>query len=199
MSSHFDFMMNAESDLVDSEVGSLRNQISELQRKLDRSAATIMKLRGSVDQITDGGVRKRFEDIFGAIQDWVGEIELDLMRHSRDFRQDFEDVLHREEREELLYELGLRAQDEDENGRLVWNINSRDYLDMRWLGSLSTCVNVILCRFIWHRLRHYIFYSVYPVGLNKETERGLDYIFSAMRENDHGDTTTGSSVTFSIS
>lgn len=195
MLSHLDASMNDESDLAANEIKALRNQIQVLQRKVDRSAAKIMSLQGSFDQITDGDVRKRFEDIFGAIQDWVGDIELDLTRHSRNFQRDFNGALRRAELDELLYKLNLFAYDEDESDRLGWDINIRDYSDVLWLSSQSTWINVVLSRLIWHRLRHDIFYSALPVGLNEGTKKGLEYIVNAMKEHDDGKTTTGSSIT----
>lgn len=192
MLSNVDAAMDDESDLAGSEIQTLRNQIQVLQSKVDRSAAKIMSLQSDFDQITDGDVRKRFEDIFGAIQDWVGEVELDLMRHSRNFQRDFDEALRREEQDELLYKLNLCAYDEDESGRLVWDINRRDHLDVWWLNSQSTWINIVLSRLIWYRLRHDIFRSIFPVGLNEGTEKGLDYIISAIKEHDHGKTTTES-------
>ncbi|KAJ4299145.1 hypothetical protein N0V90_004389 [Kalmusia sp. IMI 367209] len=190
--------MGEQSDMATSEIRSLRNQTAVLQDKLDRSVAKIMRLQGGIDQITDGDVKKRFEGIFSAIQDWVAEIELDLMRHSRDFREVFQAVLHQEERCQLLLNLGLRAYDENENGYSIWDPTSKDYLDLQWLGTLDTCINVVLSRFIWWRLFHYVFVSIYPVGLNEKAKKGLDYIIKAIEDDDDGETTNGSSYTLSF-
>ncbi|KAF2445471.1 hypothetical protein P171DRAFT_430882 [Karstenula rhodostoma CBS 690.94] len=188
MSSDLDVRMDEQSDLAASEIRSLRNQTAVLQDKLDRSVAKIMRLQGGIDQITDGDVKKRFEGVFSAIQDWVSEIELDLMRHSRDFRDVFQEILRQEEQEALLLSLGFRAQNEDENGRPIWDPISMEYVDMRWLGTLDTCINVILSRVIWCRLRHRIFYSLYPVGLNEPAQEGLDYIIQAIEDGNDGET-----------
>lgn len=191
MASDPDTAMDEQPSLVTSELQDLRHQNAVLQNKLDRSVAEIMRLQGGMDQITDGDVKKRFEAIFGAIQNWVAEVELDLMRHSRDFREVFQEILHREERESLLLSLRLRAHDEDKNGYSVWDSASEDHSSTRWLGTLDTCISVVLSRFIWWRLYHQVFYSIYPAGLDEGVRIGLDYIIKAIASGDPGETNSG--------
>ncbi|PSN68516.1 hypothetical protein BS50DRAFT_571777, partial [Corynespora cassiicola Philippines] len=186
--------MDEQSDLTTNEIRSLKNQNSVLQDKLDRSVAKIMRLQGGIDQITDGDVKKRFEGVFSAIQDWVAEIELDLTRHAQSFRGVFQDVLLREEQVRLLLKLNLRAYSEDDDGLPMWDPASQGYADMRWLGTLDTCINVVLCRFIWWRLQGRIFQSSWPFGLDDWAKEGLDYIIEAIADEDEGEVKIGTSI-----
>jgi hypothetical protein len=171
-----------------SEITRLRSENAELQGRLDHSVAKIMKLQGGVEQITGGDVKKRFERLYGAIQDWVAEIELDLMRHSRDFRDVFREIVHYENKDRLLLELGLREEGDDE---ATWNRNSKDYGKMRWLGQLDTCINVVLSRLIWCRLFNDIFVTYYPLGLDDDATKGFDYMIEAIEGDSDGNATKG--------
>ncbi|OAG11477.1 uncharacterized protein CC84DRAFT_1253934 [Paraphaeosphaeria sporulosa] len=179
--------MDEHPNLATSEIRSLRNQTAILQDKLDRSLAKIMTLQSGIDQVTDGEVKKRFEGVFSSIQNWVTEIELDLVRQSRDFRDDFQEVLRQEEKEPVLLSLGLRAYGEDKSSRSMWEFASMGHLDTRWVGTLDTCINVVLSRFMWQRLYHRVFYSPYPIGLNVYAQDGIDYIFQAIEDGDDGE------------
>ncbi|KAL5389273.1 hypothetical protein DPSP01_002586 [Paraphaeosphaeria sporulosa] len=184
--------MDEHPNLATSEIRSLRNQAAILQDKLDRSLAKIMTLQSGIDQVTDGEVKKRFEGVFSSIQNWVTEIELDLVRQSRDFRDDFQEVLRQEEKEPVLLSLGLRAYGEDKSSRSMWEFASMGHLDTRWVGTLDTCINVVLSRFMWQRLYHRVFYSPYPIGLNVYAQDGIDYIFQAIEDGDDGESKVGS-------
>ncbi|KAL5407660.1 hypothetical protein PMIN03_007031 [Paraphaeosphaeria minitans] len=176
--------MDEQSNPATSEIRSLRNQTAILQDKLDRSVAKIMTLQGGIDQVTDGEVKKRFEGVFSSIENWVTEIELDFARQSRDFREEFHELLRQEEKEQLLSGLGLRAYGEDESGQSIWESASIGYSDMRWVGTLDTCINIVLSRFMWQRLYRRVFWSPYPIGLNEYAQDGIDYIIQAIEGGD---------------
>jgi hypothetical protein len=168
------------------EIRRLRIQNEELQRRLDQSAAKMMKLRGGADQITDANIEKRFEGLYGAIQRWVTNVELDFKRQSRDFRKAFSEILHYEERDKLLLDLGLREEDKDDAGNSIWNSGSKDFGKMRWLGQLDTCIYVVLSRLIWRRL-YYIFKGPYPLGMHDDTMKGFDYLIGAIKAESDGE------------
>lgn len=192
--------MDDASNLVTSEIQSLREQNALLRNKLDRSVAKVMELQGGNDQVTDGDVRRRFEGMFSSIQNWVEEIEFDLVRQSRDFRDVFrdvfQDVVRQEDKDSLLLNLGLLVHDVDESGQIRWGLASTQYVDVRWLGTLDTCINIVLPRFLWYSLKNRIFDSPYPVGFQQYAQYGLEYIFKAIKEGVDGETKVGS-YTFS--
>ncbi|PVH95357.1 hypothetical protein DM02DRAFT_537553 [Periconia macrospinosa] len=182
---------NEELEQVLDDMQKLRKQNAELQDKLDHTVAKMMELQGGVDQITDGNVKKQFEALYSSIQDWVTDIELDLMQRSRDCgKHVFRGVISREPNEKLLRRLGFRHKDESiGTGEAVRNPSNEDYMKMIFLGTLDTCVHVIFCRYIWSFLERHIFYRRYPLGLPSDPGKAIWYIHDAIKggNNDDGD------------
>ncbi|CZT48579.1 uncharacterized protein RSE6_09297 [Rhynchosporium secalis] len=165
------------------EIRRLRSQNTELQDRLDHSIAKIMILQGSIDEITAGEVKKRFQELYSAIQDWVADIELDLTRHSQDFQQAFGSILFQERQDNLLYHLGLRRDIHHGTGHSTWD---SEFGKLRWLGKLDTCINVFLSRYIWCHLYQEILVTCYPLGIDDNAMSGLDYMMEAISGDSDG-------------
>jgi hypothetical protein len=158
----------------------LRIENEELQRRLDKSAAKIMTLQGGADQITDTDVKKKFEGLCGAIQEWVTDVELDFVEQSRDFIDGFFKTRHEQERSDLLRDLFLREEYKDDAGKLTLDRGNRDFGGMRWLAKVNTCIYVVLSRLIWCRLSEHIFERPYPLGTDDAHATGFNYMIKAI-------------------
>ncbi|KAE8356306.1 hypothetical protein BDV28DRAFT_145341 [Aspergillus coremiiformis] len=162
------------------EIKRLERENRELQNRVRQSTAWSMELQGGKEQITDGEVKKRFEGLYNAIQDWVMQIELELVRQSRHFQDSLEAALHREGQEELLWRLVLAKAYNTRGSKPGWDRNSKDLARIRWLGGLDTLVNVVLCRLVWTHLYSYLFSDYQFFGLDEDVMVAFDYIINAI-------------------
>ncbi|OKL64058.1 hypothetical protein UA08_00166 [Talaromyces atroroseus] len=155
------------------EIQTLRVQNSELQERLNSALLHIMDLEGEdVDQVTDDDVKKRFQRLHIAIDDWIAKIEVDYGRNSRDFRETF----HGEEQDKIIQFLGLK----DGAGNSTWDRK------LKWLGQLDNCMIVVLSRLIWCHLYNEIFCLDYPLGLDDVVTKGYAHMIHAIEADGDG-------------
>lgn len=149
----------------------LLDKINHLERELDGATSKIMRLEGTADQITDTEIAKKVESLRDAIQQWVNGVEQDLRDRGKDFGVQFLQTLHDDDGAYTLEELGLF----DSPGC------GTDADWMMWLGGLSTCIFVVLCRHIWAYLEQDIFRHRYPVGVLRYLNDTFDDILDVMK------------------
>ncbi|KAK2592045.1 hypothetical protein QQS21_010245 [Conoideocrella luteorostrata] len=160
------------------EIQRLRRENADLVARLDRATATIMRIQGSSNYITDGEIEKKFEKLYTAIQTWVEDVEKDFMLTGRKFQHDFYKVIEDLDVDERLLDAGLRhdeaSSDEqhEEVKRLVW------------LAGNDSCLHVFLNRTIWQRLVGKVFDAHYSFGMPQEARGGFDYMMRALSDED---------------
>jgi hypothetical protein len=165
MDSDLDTDLNVQTQGV-AEIRTLRAQNAELQKKFNRALVHIMDFQGDFDQITNGGVKKKFQKIHNAIDDWILRIQNDYGRNSREFRE----IFHREEHHKVLQYLGLK----DGTSNLTWDRK------LKWLSQLDNYIVVVLSRLIWCHLYSEIFGSDYPMGLDDVVTKGYASMIDAI-------------------
>lgn len=166
------------------EISRLEFENDALQQEVGRSVAKIMSLQGEGDQITDGSLKKRFEEICANIEDWATAIEMEFLQQGWEFRQVFRQILEKDSVQELLCRWGLLKNPNE----LAENIGK-----LRWLGRLDTCINVVLSCVIWQVLYAEIFAKTWPPGTEDEAASGLHYITEAIRDGADGKVSEGQS------
>jgi hypothetical protein len=173
------------------EMARLETENEELQQEVGRSVAKIMALQARGEEITDGEVKKRFEGICTAIEDWTTAVEFDFLQEGRDFGRLFLDWLDRHEggattppaaAEATLRLWGLLEKAED---------GADDVGKLRWLGQLDTCIKVVLSRAVWYRLDVDIFARRSPPGTPDVAADGMDWISEAVEGGVNGKVSEG--------
>lgn len=164
------------------EIARLEGENEELQLEIGRSTARILALQAEGEQITDGEVKKRFEKLSDAIEDWTTSIDLDFLRQKRDFRREFNKMLDSETGSAALCRWGFLERPEandGESGRL------------HWLSQLDTCIKLVLARMIWYHLYSDVFAQVHPPGTDDKVSTGLRYVTEAIRADAEGRSSEG--------
>ncbi len=174
--------LELENDRLELENDRLELENDALQQEVGRSVAKIISLQGEGEQITDGDLRKGFEEICANIEDWAMAIEVEFLQQGRDFRQVFNQVLEDDSGQRLLYQWGLL---EKPQGLL------EEIRKLHWLGKLDTCINIVLPRVIWQFLYDGIFAKTYAPGIQDEPASGLHCLIEAIRHGADGRLTEG--------
>lgn len=157
----------------------LQREIDDLRQRLNEASSRLMQLLSPAAQITDTEIERKIESLQDAIQWWINAIEQDLRKQSQDFRSLFERVLSDKDKAQYLRTLDI-CNDSSSGADVEW---------VRWLGSLSTIIYVVLSRHIWVYLDDEVFRDRYPVGVSKDSAKTFDEILSVMKG---GSQTSGS-------
>lgn len=167
-----------------SEISRLKLENDSLQHEVGCSVARIMSLQGEDGQITDGNLKKRFEEIWANIEDWTAAIEVEYLQQGREFRKIFHQILREDPDHRILYRWGLLDKLHDR----VEQVGK-----LHWLGERETCINVVLSRIIWQFLYDEIFAKSYAPGTEDTAASGLQYIVEAIRHGADGEISEGQS------
>ncbi|OAA38392.1 hypothetical protein ISF_09890 [Cordyceps fumosorosea ARSEF 2679] len=159
------------------EISRLEFDNDALQQEVGRSVAKIISLQGEDDQITDGDLKRRFEEICANIEDWTTAIEVEFLQQGREFRQVFHQILDDDPGRRFLYRWGLLEPLHD---------SAQEIGKLYWLGQLDTCIKVVLSRVIWQSLYAEVFVKTYPPGTRDDAANGLHYITDAIRHGADG-------------
>lgn len=154
--------------------GDLQDENAHLRQLLDESALKIMRLQGSdyvADQITDEKIGRSIKALQDSITVWINNVDQDLRKHEQDFSRIFHSRLNNEGRWLGHRELGLHQPSTHETDA-EW---------MAWLCNLSTCIHVVIGRYIWEYLHSEILCRRYPVGVSMELTSTFNDIYSVMR------------------
>ncbi|KAM3537671.1 hypothetical protein ARSEF1564_009416 [Beauveria bassiana] len=154
------------------EISRLESANYALQQEVGLSVAKIISLQSEDDQIADGDLKRRFEEMCANIEDWTTAIEVEFLQQGREFRQAFHQLLDDDPGRRLLYCWGLLERPHDPGEEIE---------KLYWLGQLDTCIKIVLSRVIWQSLYAEVFIKTYPPGTNDDAAKGLDYIADAMR------------------
>ncbi|KAF1730463.1 hypothetical protein CRV24_009926 [Beauveria bassiana] len=154
------------------EISRLESANYALQQEVGLSVAKIISFQSEDDQIADGDLKRRFEEMCANIEDWTTAIEVEFLQQGREFRQAFHQLLDDDTGRRLLYCWGLLERPHDPGEEIE---------KLYWLGQLDTCIKIVLSRVIWQSLYAEVFIKTYPPGTNDDAAKGLDYITDAIR------------------
>jgi hypothetical protein len=151
----------------------------DLKQQLNLAMATIMKLRGTTEQITETEIRDEIEKLQRAIQNWIRVIDKSLKDGHKDYKRMFFKTFNQpdENDKKLLSALKMMGMIDDSD-------SDRSRMWMLWLARLNTCIHVVFCRGIWACLEECVFSRKYPVGVDPETEDTFANIVNAMKGKD---------------
>ena len=140
-------------EMMEAENKSLRADLDDCKKRL-------FELVYEEDPIASATIRKDYENICDAIENWIDEVFKE-----EDFRKRFSSILKGEP--QMLTELGLLEVTRDSDGNPIYDIGTLESMEvqwMRWLENIDTCNYIVISLVIWHYLETKIFVEWLPIG-----------------------------------
>lgn len=147
-------MSDSESP-ADIPAQSLGEENARLKADLEECKIRLFELLYEDNQVSDGSIRKEYDDICESIEKWIDEVFKEC-----DFTRRFNVVLKREPHK--LAKLGIDPEIQDSE------LEDDGAPGMAWLSRQETCNHIVLSLAIWDILENYIFCKQFPVGTTKD-------------------------------